>query len=182
MHIVRFIQGLVVALLGIATALGVAGPVQAQGPAARAAGVLEGVYDVNIDGQAQSTWEIWPICVPTVGDLREPLLLPVACTLKVGPSNLAGCEAHMVNGQWQMQYDDNAGRTCPDGSTAPQQTLFRFDANNLTGQMKVLHGDECGDAPAMVVAPLTLKFNRPLTIPVTEYPLQCEPGGLRRCF
>ncbi len=48
--------------------------------------------------------------------------------------------------------------------------------------MKVLHGDECGDSPAMVVAPLTMKFNRPLSIPVTQYPLQCEPGGLRRCF
>lgn len=181
MHIVRFIKGLVLALLGIATALGLAGPVHAQGPAARAPGTPEGVYDVNIDGQAQTTWEIWPICVPTVGDLRDPLLLPVACTLKVGPSNLAGRDARMVDGQWQFVYNDSK-RTCPDGSTAPQQMIFRFDGYSLTGQMKVLHGDECGDSPAMVVAPLTMKFNRPLGIPVTQYPLQCEPGGLRRCF
>jgi hypothetical protein len=178
---VRFLKGLVLALLGIVTALGLAGPVHAQGPAANAPGTPEGVYDVNIDGQAQTTWEIFPICVPTVGDLREPLLLPVACTLKVGPSNMAGREARMVDGQWQFVYNDSK-RTCPDGSTAPQQTIFRFDGYSLTGQMKVLHGDECGDSPAMVVAPLTMKFNRPLGIPVTQYPLQCEPGGLRRCF
>ena len=46
---------------------------------------------------------------------------------------------------------NDAKRTCPDGSTAPQQVIFRFDGYSLTGQMKVLHGDECGDAPAMVV-------------------------------
>ena len=48
--------------------------------------------------------------------------------------------------------------------------------------MKVLHGDECGDQPAMVVVPLTMAFKQPLAIPVTQYPLICEPGGLRRCF
>ena len=103
----RFIKGLVLALLGIVTALGLAGPGHAQGPAAKAPGTPEGVYDVNIDGQAQTTWEIFPICVPTVGDLREPLLLPVACTLKVGPSNMAGREARMVDGQWQFVYNDS---------------------------------------------------------------------------
>ena len=48
--------------------------------------------------------------------------------------------------------------------------------------MKVLHGDECGDQPAMVNVPLTMAFKQPLSIPVTQYPLICEPGGLRRCF
>jgi hypothetical protein len=180
-HIVRFIRGLVVALLGIATALGLAGPGHAQGDILPP-GVPQGFYNVNIDGQAQTTWEIWPICVPTVGDLREPLLLPVACRLKVGPDGMSGRDAVMVNGQYQFDYNRSNGRKCPDGSTAPQQTIFRFDPYSLTGTMKVLHGDECGDQPAMVVAPLTMSFNRPLPIPVTEYPLLCEPGGLRRCF
>jgi hypothetical protein len=179
-HIVRFIRGLVVALLGIATAVGLAGEGHAQGNI-QPPGVPEGVYNVNIDGQAATTWEIFPICVPTVGDLREPLLLPVACTLKVTPATLAGREAHMVNGQWQFVYDDSV-RTCPDGSTAPQQTIYRFDPYNWTGQMKVLHGGECNDQAAMSVAPLTMSFKQPLSIPVTEYPLLCEPGGLRRCF
>ena len=49
--------------------------ISANGPAAKAPGTPEGVYDVNIDGQAQTTWEIWPICVPTVGGKRgNPVL------------------------------------------------------------------------------------------------------------
>jgi len=28
----------------------------------------------------------------------------------------------------------------------------------------------------------TLSYREPLPIPVQEYPLYCEPGGLRRCF
>jgi hypothetical protein len=180
-HIVRFLKGLVLALLGIATALGLAGPGHAQGDV-QPPGVPEGVYNVNIDGQAQTTWEIFPICVPAVGDLRVPVLGPIGCVLKVTPASLAGREAVMTNGQYQFVYDDSTGRTCADGSKAPQQTIYRFDPYNWTGQMKVLTGDQCGDAPSMVTAPLTMSFNRPLGIPVTPYPLLCEPGGLRRCF
>lgn len=177
----RFIREVGMALLGVVAVLGLAGPAHAQGNV-KAPGVPEGVYNVNIDGQAATTWEIFPICVPTVGDLRDPLLLPVACTLKVTPASLAGREANMVDGQWQFVYDDSEGRTCPDGSKAPQQTVYRFDSYNWTGQMKVLHGGECNDQAGMVVVPLTMSFKQPLSIPVTQYPLQCEPGGLRRCF
>jgi hypothetical protein len=88
----------------------------------------------------------------------------------------------MVGNQWQFKYDEVDGRTCPDGSRAPQMTLYRFDPYSLAGLMKVLHGAECGDQPAMVQVPLTMTFNRPLPTPVTQYPLICEPGGLRRCF
>jgi hypothetical protein len=180
-RIVRFLQGLVVALLGVA-ALGVAGPAHAQGPAARAPGVLEGVYNVNVDGQASTTWTISPICVPTVGDLRDPLLLPVACRLKITAFRAGGGEAAMVNGQWQYSYREADGRTCPDGSKAPQEVIYRFDANTLAGQMKVMTGDECGGSPAMVVVPMTMSFKEPLPTPITQYPLICEPGGLKRCF
>ena len=142
----------------------------------------EGVYNVNIDGQATTTWEIYPICVPTVGDLREPLLLPVACKLKVTPDRQPGAEAVMVGNQWQFVYEEVDGRTCPDGTRAPQTTIYRFDPYTWVGTMKVLHGDECGDQPAMVNVPLTMAFKQPLAIPVTQYPLICEPGGPRRCF
>ena len=177
----RFMQGLVAALLGVA-ALGLAGPAQAQGPAAKAPGVLEGVYNVDIAGQASTTWTVSPICVPTVGDLREPLLLPVACRLKIVVFRQGGGEAVMVRGQWQYTIDDARGRTCPDGSTAPQTTIYRFDGYTLQGEMKVLTGADCGEQPAMVVAPMTLTFQQPLADPITQYPLICEPGGLRRCF
>ncbi len=178
---VKFIRGLAVALLGIAAVLGFAGPAHGQGDV-NPPGVPEGFYNVNIDGQASTTWSIYPICVPTVGDLREPLLLPIACRLKVTPDRQGTAEAVVVNNQWQFVKDDPAGRTCPDGSTAPQQTIYRFDPYSLVGQVKVLHGGECHDQPGMVVAPLSLSFAHPLPIPVTDYPLLCEPGGLRRCF
>jgi hypothetical protein len=180
-YIVRLIRGLAAAFIGMSAVLGLAVPAQAQGNV-KAPGVPEGVYTVNIDGQATTTWEIYPICVPTVGDLREPLLLPVACRLKVTPDRQPGAEAVMVGNQWQFVYDEADGRTCPDGTRAPQTTIYRFDPFSWVGSMKVLHGAECGDQPAMAVVPLTMSFARPLDIPVTDYPLICEPGGLRRCF
>jgi hypothetical protein len=88
----------------------------------------------------------------------------------------------MTDGQWSVVYDAVDGRTCPDGSVAPQKTVYAFDGYALTGTMTVLHGGECNDAPAMVKVPLTLTFVRPLPTPDTQYPLICEPGGLRRCF
>ena len=56
----------------------------------------------------------------------------------------------MVGNQWQFVYDEADGRTCPDGTRAPQTTIYRFDPYAWVGTMKVLHGDECGDQPAMV--------------------------------
>ena len=50
-HIVRLIRGLAAALIGVAAVVGLAVPAQAQGNV-KAPGVPEGVYTVNIDGQA----------------------------------------------------------------------------------------------------------------------------------
>ncbi|MDQ2635828.1 MAG: hypothetical protein M3Y83_02990 [Actinomycetota bacterium] len=180
-HIVRLLRGLGVALISAATALVLAAPAQPQGDV-KAPGVPEGVYNVNIDGQATTTWEIFPLCVPTVGDLREPLLLPVACTLKVTPAGQPGAEGKMVGGRWTFEYPTIDGKVCPDGSTAPQRTIYAFDPFTWAGTMKVIHGAACGEQAAMFEVPLTMSFNRPLAIPVDQYPLICEPGGLRRCF
>ena len=54
MYIVRLIRGLAAALIGVAAAFGLAVPAQAQGNV-KAPGVPEGVYNVNIDGQATTT-------------------------------------------------------------------------------------------------------------------------------
>lgn len=180
-HIVRLIRVLAAALVFASAGLGLAGPASTQGDV-KAPGVPEGVYTVNIDGQASTEWEIYPICVPTVGDLREPLLLPVGCRLKVTPAGQPGAEAVQVGGEWTFQYDEIDGRTCPDGTVAPQLTIFAFDPFTWVGSMKVMHGGQCGDQPAMTKIPLTMAFKRPLAIPVDQYPLICEPGGLRRCF
>jgi hypothetical protein len=182
MHIVRLIRGLAAAAIFVCAALLSAGAAQAQGDV-KAPGVPEGVYTVNIGGQGTTTWEIYPICVPTVGDLRQPLLLPVACRLKVTPAGRGGAEAVQIGGRWSFTANTfDAVRTCPDGSTAQQQEIYSFDGVTLVGSLKVIHGEVCGEQPGMVEVPLTLAFKQPLPIPVTDYPLICEPGGLRRCF
>jgi len=179
---VRFIRVLVAAVVGAgAAAVGSAGPAHGQGDV-NAPGIPEGVYTVNIDGQASTTWEIYPICAPVVGDLREPLLLPVGCRLKVTPAGQPGAESTMVGGRWTFTYDTIDGRTCPDGRKVPQKTVYSFDPYTWVGDMEVFHGGECFDQPGMYKVPLTMSFKEPLAIPVTEYPLICEPGGLRRCF
>lgn len=179
---VRLIRGFAAALIGAAVALGLAVPANAQGDV-KAPGTPEGNYTVNFDGQASTTWDILPICVPTVGDLRDPLLLPVACRLKVKPAVGGGADAVQVGGLWTFEFDEftGAGVTCPDGTKAGERQIYSFDGVTLAGNLKVIRGAICGEQPSMRSVPFTLAFNHPLP-PVTDYPLLCEPGGLKRCF
>jgi hypothetical protein len=113
-------------------------------------------------------WTIYPSCVPVVGDLREPLSLPVACRLHVaGSEGLIGGDAVLTGGQWSFSSPQKAGMQCPDGSWAPTTETYEFDDVTMTGNRTVFHADVCGLA---------------LPIPVEQYPLYCEPGGLKRCF
>jgi hypothetical protein len=178
---VTILRGLAAALISAGAALGLAGPALAQGDV-NAPGTPEGVYTVNIDGQATTTWEIWPVCVPTVGDLREPLILPVACRLSVMPAGQPNATAVQVGLRWQFEYNKLDGRTCPDGSKADQREIYSFDGNTLAGTLKVIYPEGCGEQPHMVTIPFTMAFKAPLATPVDQYPLICEPGGLRRCF
>ena len=79
----------------------------------------------------------------------------------------------MIGNRWTFFYDTIDGRTCPDGSKAAQKTIYAFDPFAWVGDMQVIHGAVCGEQPAMVTVPLTMKFNRPLPIPVDQYPLIC---------
>jgi hypothetical protein len=175
------LRGLAAAAVVVCAVLGFAGPAQGQGDV-KAPGTPEGVYTVNIAGQGTTTWEFFPICVPTVGDLREPLLLPVACRLKVTPAGQPGAEAIQIGQRWTFEYNKPDGRTCPDGSTAAQREIYAFDGYTLVGDLKLIYPEGCGQQASMVTIPLTLAFKEPLEIPVDQYPLICEPGGLRRCF
>lgn len=143
--------------------------------------VLEGVYTANIDGKGTIELTFIPICVPTVGDLREPLYLPVACRLHVVQNNRPGVDARKVNFLWTFQYDVPDARTCPDGSKAAQTEIYSFDGNTLVGTLKVIHGEVCGEQPGMTHIPFTLAHKGPLPMPVDRYPLVCEPAGLRIC-
>lgn len=154
--------------------------------------VIEGLYTFNTPGKPSATWTIYPICVPTVGDLRVPLELPVACTLKVVSAtdnkstfdlnNLNwGGDARLTGGLWALTTNKADGFQCPDGSTAPTVDTYKFDDATLTGTHTSLHNDVCGVPAGMTKSPFTLAFDKPLPIPVDRYPLDCEPAGLRLC-
>lgn len=157
---------------------------QAQGPNAKAPGVLEGIYDVTLAGQGTKEWEIFPLCVPVVGDLREPLTLPLGCRLKITPQGEQGAEAVLVGGRWTFEYNEftkSDAVKCPDGTTAGQREIYQVDAATLTGELQIIRGAVCGWEPTMFSIPLTMVYKRPLPIPINQYPLVCEPGGLRLC-
>ena len=69
------IRGFAAAAVLACAALGFAGP-------AHADQVMQGVYNYTPQEGTSGTWEVWPSCVPVVGDLRVALNLPVpaGCT------------------------------------------------------------------------------------------------------
>ena len=161
--------------------LGFAGP-------ARADQLMEGIYTYTQEGVGPTTWTIYPTCVPTVGDLRDNLELPVACHLHVAPTpstEVAGGDARLTGGQWQFSTNKKDGLTCPDGvSTAPIMETYTFDDLTMSGTRSVSYNDVCDGALSanLVTYPFTLAYKEPLPIPNDRYPLYCEPGGLKRCF
>lgn len=87
--------------------------------------VMEGIYTFNTEGSPSAEWTIYPICVPTVGDLREPLELPVACTLKIVSATSGkqtfelnnlnwGGDARLTGGMWTLTTNKSDGFMCPD--------------------------------------------------------------------
>ena len=170
----NMLRGLAAVVVLAGASVGAAVPAQAQTP------VIQGVYNYVGEGQT-GTWDIYPTCVPVVGDLREALYLPVGCVLHVSPSSgLTGGDARLVGGMWTLTTPKKKGMQCPDGSWAPTVEVVKF--NETSGTRSISHTGNCGMAPGIISTPFTLSFNRPLPIPVDQYPLICEPGGLRRCF
>jgi hypothetical protein len=169
---------LAVAAVLTTSALGLAGPAQADQ-------VMQGIYDYD-QGDIHTQWTIYPSCVPTVGDLRDNLELPVACRLHVTPSSpsVSGGDARLTSGQWMFTTNIKDGMTCPDGSTAPTQETYQFDDATMTGTRSVINSTACDGqvGPKIVKSSFTLAFASPLPIPVEQDPLYCEPGGLKRCF
>ncbi|MGU3654307.1 hypothetical protein [Mycolicibacterium sp. A43C] len=147
--------------------------------------VLEGVYTFKQEGLPDAAWSIYPVCVPVVGDLRVEIRDPVACQLSISstPNSTAkGGVAKLVGGQWSYNINSVDGLTCPDGSTQPLFETFAFNTITMTGMRTVSHNPGCGLSATLDKFPFTLTYARPLPIPITQYPLICEPGGLRRCF
>ena len=158
--------------------LGFAGPASADQ-------VIEGVYTYT-QGDVKAEWTIWPSCVPTVGDLRDNLELPVACRLHVSPNTprVSGGDARLTGGQWAFSTNIKEGFPCPDGgSWVPIQEVYKFDDLTMAGTRSVANSAACNGevGPKIVVSPFTMAFARPLPIPVDRYPLYCDPAGLKRC-
>lgn len=152
---------------------------------ANAEQVMQGIYSYD-QGDVHAEWTIYPSCVPTVGDLRDNLELPVACRLHVSPAPanvVSGGDARLTGGRWTFSTNIKDGMTCPDGGTAPIQETYEFDDVTMTGTRSVSNSRACnGQVEAkIVISPFTLAFARPLPIPVQQYPLYCDPGGLKRC-
>jgi hypothetical protein len=173
---VRIIRGVAAAVILACAVLGSAGPAQADQ-------VIQGVYNYTPAEGDSGTWDVYPSCVPVVGDLRVNLELPVACRLHISPSEgLTGGDAILTGGVWQFSTAKKDGMQCPDGSYAPTTETVKFDDLTMTGTRNIRHNDVCGLPPGIITTPFTLAFKEPLPIPVEQYPLYCEPGGLRRCF
>ncbi len=177
---VNIFRGLFSAVLLVAAMVGFAGPAQAQQQ------VLEGVYDYHQEGgPSVGTWTIYPVCVPVVGDLRAEIRDPVACTLHVAgtpASWVVGGDAKLTDGQWAFSRNVKDGLICPDGSEQAILEMVKFNTDTMSGTRSISHGQVCGLPATIDTHPFTLSFREPLPIPVNEYPLICEPGGLRRCF
>lgn len=174
-----YFSGLFGAVLLLAALVGFAGPAHADQQ------VMEGVYALHQDGLPDGEWSIYPSCVPVVGDLRAEIHDPVACRLHVSsiPKEIAkGGDAVLTNGVWAYNIGSVDGLTCPDGSLKPLMETYQFDSNTLTGTHIISHNQVCGLPATLDKKPFTLSYLRPLPIPITQYPLICEPGGLRRCF
>ena len=174
-----------IAVVAVGAALGTASPSSADQ-------VMEGIYTFNTEGSPLAKWTIYPICVPTVGDLRVPLELPVACTLKIVSATSGkqtfelnnlnwGGDAKLTGGLWTLTTNKADGFMCPDGSTTPTVDTYKFDDVTLTGTHTSLHNAVCGAPAAMTKTQFTLAFAEPLPIPVERYPLVCEPAGNRLC-
>lgn len=176
----NILRGLFSAVLLVAAMVGFAGTAQADQQ------VLEGVYNYHQEGEPDvGTWTIYPICVPVVGDLRAEIRDPVACILHVSgtPTTwVMGGDAKLTGGQWAYSVNKKDGLTCPDGSTAPIVETIKFNTDTMSGTRSTAHNLVCGLPATIDTKPFNLSYREPLPMPVQEYPLYCEPGGLRRCF
>jgi hypothetical protein len=166
-------RALVCSVVAAGVLVGMASP--AEGDVA----VLEGTYRVTGDGMPPSRWTVVPKCMPTVGDLRVPLYLPVGCRLNVSIEQGPTIAAVMVNGLWSMSLADHKMTACPDGTFGAGKRIYAF--SDVGGTVTTIHDAAC-DAPASTEdRPFSLAFESPLPFPLDRTPLVCEPGGLRRC-
>jgi hypothetical protein len=174
------------AALAVATvAVGSASPARAVAPPA------DGTYTFSSAGvPAAVTWKLQTVCDQVNGsryykDYSNPTIQADFCVVNVvstTPSNNNRTDslqnytgrARLVNEQWTFQVNQDAGVSCPDGSTGPSTETYAFDDETLTGTHTSVHGAGCGMEPTMTKQPFTLGFQAPLAPPAERNPLYCN--------
>lgn len=96
----------------------------------------QGIYTFIQEGTPIGVWTIWPVCTPTVGDLRNNLELPVACLVHVGADQYGGTyggDARQTGGEghWMFTQTDLQGFTCPDGIQVEARRDLRVRGHQL---------------------------------------------------
>jgi hypothetical protein len=167
------LAGMLAAAVLVGAAVGSASP-------AAADEVFEGIYTYHQDGAAPRTWSITPLCVPVVGDAREPLELPPGCKLQVHGSGSETGAYRLTGGRWTFSVNVPQGTTCPGGGTAPAIETYAFD-DALNGTYTSSHNRVCGLAPGIDSHPFTLTYVGPLPNPVVRYPLNCQDNPQHLC-
>ncbi|MBS9534471.1 hypothetical protein KIH27_12830 [Mycobacterium sp. M1] len=144
-------------------------------------GTVEGVYTFS-QGGARATWEITPLCVPTVGDGRVPINTAIGCKLQVVSDGKLGQSGlyRLSGGRWLFSKPLLAGMKCPDGKIVATQETYEFDTG-LNGLYTQAHNAVCGEAPGLNKQPFTLTYVGPLPFPVEHYPLNCMDNPLHMC-
>lgn len=120
--------------------------------------VPEGVYNLILDGAQVATWNISPICVPTVGDARVPIEDPVGCGLAVLSTAADTGTFRLAGGQWTYASFVQGAMKCDDGTSASVHRTYAFDSESMTGTQTVTYGHACGLQPSIIRHPLSLTF------------------------
>lgn len=150
------------------------------GPASAESDLVEGVYNVILDGSQVAIWTISPICVPVVGDGRVPLELPVGCGLAVLSSIGDTGTFRLTGGRWSYSAFVQGAIKCPDGASFPVHQTYAFD-DSLNGTQTLTYNHACGQQPGIVRHPFTLSPIGPLPHPDNRYPLNCQDNPQHLC-
>lgn len=182
-------------LLAASAALIITGAVAAVAPA-HADEIPDGTYTYTEPDVPSAQWTVMPVCTPIVGDLREPLLLPAGCVLRIAVSQsveasaksiasgvvtVPSGSARRVGGQWSYTTPSGEGKVCPDGTRETATDTVSFDGGTLSGVRTTTWTAVCGLAPGLTKRSFTLVRVGPTPFPIERQPLSCDPGGLRQC-
>lgn len=132
------------ALLAIAGLL----PAPLAVPARAAPGLMNGDYQVRVDGSDFGIWTFTPDC--EAGD--------DFCTARVAARPKPWtAEATLSDGRWTLTRGSPTLFSCPDGSASPGEMRAKWDPDSLSGSLVLApDGKRCGGSEAPLRGALRL--------------------------